>query len=200
MGIQGNSIMSIVNDFQVNGLFPSVVSANVSTVQYFPRLLGTSIGVQSVAPSATSAAGQLVVPGNNEVNGQQFNVILGASFLDGSGDPSATAKLSLYANTGTVTSPVYTLLGSATTTAPTLAGAQDIALEFKLFGTTQSGVLQGTYSGTQNGNAVAGTEITNLTGINFGLATPFGLVAAATFGTANAGNKASLYQFQISIA
>jgi hypothetical protein len=199
MGIQGNSIMAIVNDFQVNGLFPSVVSANVSTVQYFPRLLGTSIGVQSVAPSATSAAGQLVIPGNNELNGQWFTVNLVASFLDGSGDPSATAKLSLYANTGTVTSPVYTLLGSSTTSAPALAGAQDIGLKFTMFGTTQSGVLQGTYSGSQNGNAVAGTEITNLTGINFGLAIPLGLVAAATFSSANASNKASLYQFQINV-
>lgn len=192
--------MSVIQDFQVNGLFPSVVSANVSTVQYFPRFLGASIGVQSVAPSATSAAGQLPVPGNNIVNGQQFSVILGASFSDGSGDPSATATLSLYANTGTVTTPVYTLLGSATSAAPSLAGAQDIALKFELFGTTASGVLQGTYSGTKAGVAVSGTEITNLSGINFGLGLPFGLVAAATFSTANAGNKASLYQFQLAVA
>jgi len=194
--------MAIVNDFQVNGLFPSVVSSNTAAVQYFPRLLGSSIGVQSVAPSSTSAAGQLVVPGNNEVNGQQFSVILGASFLDGSGDPSATATLSLYANTGTVTSPTYTLLGSATTAAPLVTGAQDISLEFKLFGTTASGILQGTYSGTKGpGTIVSGAEITNtLSGINFGNSVPLGLVAAATFSTANASNVAKLYQFQISIA
>ena len=192
--------MSIINDFQVNGLNPSVVSANTSSVQYFPRLLGTSIGVQSVAPSSTSAAGQLVPNGNNVLNGQQFNVILGASFFDGSGDPSATATLSLYANTGTVTSPTYTLLGSATTGAPATNVGQDIALEFKLFGTTSSGVLQGVYSGTKAGVIVSATEITTLSGINFGLATPFGLVAAATFSSGNASNVAKLYQFQISVA
>src|SRR5580698_109665 len=104
--------MAVLNDFQCNGLFPSVVGGNSTSVLYFPRLLGSSIGVQSVAPSATSAAGQLVVPGFNELNGQLFTVRAAGNFGSDTGDASGTVAVQLYANTGTVTSPIYTSIAT----------------------------------------------------------------------------------------
>jgi hypothetical protein len=191
--------MSVINDFQVSGLFPSVVSASSSAIQYFPRLLGSSIGVQSVAPSATSAAGQLVVPGNNVLNGQWFDVLVGVSFFDASGNPSSTGTLSVVANTGTISSPTYTVLKAVTAT-PALAAPFEIALKLSLFANSASGVLQGIATGTNAGAIVAAAEITNLSGINMGSAVPFGLVVGATFSVANAGNVAKLTQFQIAAA
>lgn len=193
--------MSVINDFQVSGLFPSVVSANSAAIQYFPRLLGSSIGVQSVAPSSTSAAGQLVVPGNSELNGQWFDVLVAVSFTDGSGDPSSTGTLTVSANTGTVTSPTYVVLKAVTSAAPALANSFEIALKLSLFGNSASGIVQGIVSGTNAGVIVAATEISNnLSGINMGSALPFGLVVGATFSAANASNVAKLTQFQIAAA
>jgi hypothetical protein len=203
----------IINDFQVNGLFPSVVSAAVTTAQYFPRILGTSIGVQSVAPSASSAAGQLVVPGNNELNGQWFQVLVGATFSPDASDSSATGTLELVANTGTILTPIYTVVATATTAAPAFAGSQDVALKVSMYGTTKSGIVQGSYTGVKGGVLIAATTLTNnLSGINFGQANPpnlsnplnptnpFGLVVRATFSSAVTSpllNVARLYQFQI---
>jgi hypothetical protein len=195
--------MSVVQDFQVSGLFPSVVSAQVSTAQYFPRVLGSSIGNQSAAASSTTATGQLIVPGNSVLNGQWFDVLVSASFLDGTGDPSSTAKLELVANTGTVASPTYTVLANATTSAPGLNASQEVSFRVSLIGNSASGVVSGFYTGIKAG-ALVTTVLTdnNLSGVNFNNSTgqPFGLLVRATFSataTAPLLNVAKLTQFQI---
>ena len=192
--------MAVGNDFQVNGLFPATVGGTGSTVKYFPRLLGSSIGVESVAPSATSAAGQLVVPGNNVLNGQWFDVEVGGSILSGVADSSVTVKASLYAQTSaTLTSPSYTEI--ATTgflTAPLEQTSYTFGLSVRLLGSTASGVVRGFQSGIMGANNVSLANLTNnLSGVNFGNAVPFGLVVGVTFSNSDAGNSASLYQFQI---
>jgi hypothetical protein len=194
--------MVVLNDFQVNGLNPSVVSAASSSVQYFPRLLGTSIGVQSVAPSATSALGQLAVPGSSRLNAQQFSVVAAGTVVSGSGAPSETFTVRLYANTGTITSPSYTALtaNTAVNLNPTVDGvANNWWLKVDLLGDSASGIVGGTqqfvYSGVVEQATAALTN--NLSAINFATEPPFGLVVGVTFNSANSGNIAKLYQFQL---
>jgi hypothetical protein len=192
--------MSVIADFQVNGLFPSVVGGNSTSALYFPRVLGTNgpNGGQSVAPSSTSAAGQLAVPGNSILNGQTFKVLVGASFGSDTGDASGTVTLNLSANTGTVSSPSYTIIATSGAITPNLAQAEDISLEVTLFCSTKSGIVQGYQTGVKNQGVLAQAALTNnLSSINMGNAVPFGLVASVVFGTGNATNTASLYQFQI---
>jgi hypothetical protein len=188
-----------LNDFQVNGLFPSTVGGTGTTVKYFPRLLGTSIGVESTAPSATSAAGQLVVPGNGVLNGQNFDVQVGGEITSGVSDSSVTVQVALYANTGTVSSPSYTMIATTgNVVAPLESTSYNFNMKVSLFGTTASGVVRGTqYSilGTTQNALAALTN--NLSGINFSNAAPFGLVVGVTFNSSDAGNSAALYQFQV---
>jgi hypothetical protein len=203
--------MSVLADFQVNGLNPSVVGGTGTTIKYFPRLLGTSIGVQSIAPSATSALGQLVPPAFNELNGQLFKVKIAGSTLSFTG--GTTYNVSLSVNTGTVVAPVYTVIAStgAQGAASTLKNA--FAMEVNLFGTTDSGLVAGWYdsntvlpSGVMQAKAQAALDNPfPVQTIDFskGLTTPgnqgipFGLVVGVTFATSVAGNSASLYQFQV---
>jgi hypothetical protein len=194
--------MSVIADFQVSPLFPSIVGGTGTTAKYFPRALGASIGVQSVAPSSTNAAGQLSVPGNSILNGQLFEVLVGASFGNDSGDPSGTVKLELVANTGTLTTPSYTVLASTTAQVPSTQPV-DAAFKVTLFGTSASGIVQGSYLALMNGainNTTPKALDNNLSGIKFSNGVPFGLVVRATFGTSDATNTASLYQFQIAAA
>src|SRR5208337_935515 len=103
--------MSVINDFLVNGLNPATVGGTGTAVKYFPRTLGTGgpSGGQSVAPSATSAAGQLVVNGNSELNAQWFDVLIGGEVTSGAADSSVTAEYALYANTAALgAAPSYT--------------------------------------------------------------------------------------------
>ena len=192
--------MSVINDFLVNGLNPSTVGGSGTTVKYFPRLLGSSIGVESVAPSASSAAGQLVVNGNNALNGQWFNVLVGVGITGGAADSSVTAKVSLYANTAALgAAPSYTEI--ATTglfTQPLELTEYEVGLKVSLFGTTGSGIVRGIQSGVYGANNLAAGALTNnLSGINFGSQAPFGLVVGVTFSSSDASNSAKLYQFQI---
>lgn len=193
--------MSVINDFQVSGLFPSVVSAAVSTAQYFPRLLGTSIGVQSVAPSATSAAGQLVIPGNSELENQWTTVLIAGQAVAGAAAGSATVTVLVRANTGTVTSPSYTTIASLTTQAlaPIADGvSNNFGFRIQLLGSTASGTVGGNYTALYNNTPKAsGALDAQLSGISLASATPFGLVVSATFSSATAGNVAKLTQFQI---
>ena len=87
--------MSNVLDFQVSGSSPSTVGGLGTTVKYFPRLLGPSIGVAPSTPSSTSAAGVLMLPAQNVYNGQLLNVIASGSFGNDSGDPSGTITVQL---------------------------------------------------------------------------------------------------------
>lgn len=199
--------MTVLNDFQVNGSSPSIVSTLSTTQQYFSRVLGTAgpNGGQSVAPSATSAAGQLAVPGNNSLNGQNFSVLIGGSVVAGAADSSTNCTIILRANTGTVTTPVYTTIASTGAVAlnPVNDGvAENFLMSVDLFGTTASGIVQGfqasQLSTTLNSASVVALT-NNLSSINFGSAVPFGLVVGVAFSVAQtaAPNVATLNQFQI---
>lgn len=206
--------MSVIADFGVNGGNPSVVGGTGTAIKYFPRLLGTSIGVQSVAPSATSAVGQLVPPAFNELNGQLFRVRMAGDVLAFTG--GTTYNVTLSANTGTAASPTYVVIAS--TGLITLASATKTiwSIDAVLFGTTNAGQVSGWYdsvttiaNGTGAFKAQSATGLDNVvaaSGLNYntGLTSsgnqgvPFGLVAAVTFATSLASNSASLYQFQVS--
>jgi hypothetical protein len=195
--------MPVIGDFQSNGVSPSVVSTLSTAQQYFPRTLGTSIGVQSVAPSATSAAGQLSVPGNSSLNGQRFSVLIGGSVVAGAGDSSTNVTITLRANTGTISSPSYTTIASTGAVAlnPVADGvAENFFMLVDLFGTTATGIVSGTQQSTLSTTRVAAGALTaDLSGINFGNAVPFGLVVGVAFSVAQtaAPNVATLNQFQI---
>lgn len=192
--------MSVIADFQVNGLFPSVVGGVGTAAKYFPRILGLNgpNGGQSVAPSSSSAQGQLAVPGNSVLNGQWFDVLVGLSVGSDSGDPSGTVTIELAANTGSVTTPSYTVIAATSAIVPATQPLQ-VALKASLFGDSKSGIVTGVYTALANSalNNSTPKVITALSAINMGAALPFGLVLRATFGTSDATNTASLYQFQI---
>lgn len=201
--------MSVINDYQVNGLFPSKVGGTGTAIKYFPRLLGSSIGVAPATPSATNATGQLAVPGNSELNGALWKVSLGANVLDFTG--GTTYNFILQANVGSIASPSYTTIASTGLIGAAAATPVVVAFKVNLQGDTASGNVAGFYTAVAN-NVVVKNNVAldaQLTGINFnaapstqnpqvGNATPFGLVAGVLFSTSVAGNAASLYQFQIS--
>jgi hypothetical protein len=196
--------MVVLNDFQVNGLNPSVVSASSSSVQYFPRLLGSSIGVQSVAPSATSSVGQLAVPGSSRLNAQVFSVIAAGTIVSGSGAPSETVEIAMYAQTAAVgAAPSYTKIATtgAVNLNPTTDGVvNNFYLDVQMLGDSASGIVGGSYKAVYSGaqkNTPPTVLTANLSAINFATEPPFGLVVGVTFGSANSGNIAKLYQFQL---
>ena len=194
--------MSVISDFLVNGLNPSTVGGVGTTKKYFPALFG-GFNVQSTAPSATSAAGQLGVPGNNVLNGQLFNVLVAGNFIAGSAAGSETVTIDVAANTGTVSSPTYTVIGSTGAFAPPVDGVEhSFALKFELYGDTLSGIVGGEYVSLIDGLKQNSTpkDAVALTGINMGNTLPFGLVVGVTFSVSNANNAAKLYQFQIAAA
>jgi len=191
--------MSVINDFLVNGLNPSTVGGTGTTVKYFPRLFG-GFDVQSTAPSASSAVGQLVVPGNSTLNGQWFNALVGGNIQSGVADSSVTVEVALYAQTSaTLSSPSYTKLATTVAlTAPLASPYYSFALKVSLFGDSKSGVVRGSQYAILGANNVTTASLTNnLSGINFASAVPFGMVVGVTFTNTDAGNNANLYQFQI---
>jgi hypothetical protein len=210
--------MSVLADFQVSGLFPSIIGGTgAATAKYFPRLLGAGIGVVPLTPSATNFAGQLVVPGMSVLNGQLFKVKFAGTVLSFTG--GTTYNIQLTANTalpGLTPVPVVIastgLIGAAGTVP--LQFAFDVSLQ----GDTASGNVSGFYTAVVNGVVVKNNVVTDalLTGINFngiiptGLGTasggagsaggsgvPFGLVTSVLWTTSIAQNAAKLYQFQI---
>ncbi len=196
--------MSNVLDFQVSGSFPSKVGGTGTTVKYFPRPLGPSIGVAPSTPSATSAAGVLLLPAQNVFNGQQFLVLASGSIGNDSGDPSGTMSVQLYAVTGTASVPVYTSI-AASTISTNFPGAQPWGLFAELVGDSDSGILTGAYQAYNRDTVTAPTVITSrISGLDFNLGNAklaqgavLGFVVGVTFGTSDATNKASLYEFTI---
>jgi hypothetical protein len=194
--------MVVLADFQVNGLNPSVVSAASASVQYFPRLLGTSIGVQSVAPSSSSNAGGLAVPGSSRLNAQLFEVVLAGTIVSGAGTPSETATITLSASTAKAgATPSYTVIASsgAFQINHTIEGPNNFYLKVKLLGDSLSGIVGGTQQAVANG-VVTQSEAaltSNLSSIDMSAEPPFVLVAGVTFSSASALNVAKLYQFQL---
>jgi hypothetical protein len=199
--------LSNVLDFQVSAAVPSKVGGSGTTVKYFPRPIGPSIGVAPATPSSTSAAGSLMVPANNVFNGQQFDVIASGSFGNDSGDPSGTVTVQLYAVTGTFTNPTYTSIATTGAMTPFYA-VQTWGLAAQLVGTSvngANGLLIGGYEAYIRGSIVAPTTVTNIVaGLDFNAGNPalqqgavFGLVVGVTFGTSDPTNTASLVQFTI---
>lgn len=202
---------SVLN-FQVNGNNPSVVGGSSTSVLYFPRPYGPSIGVAPSTPSASSAVGALFVPAGGIFNGQQMNVVASGYFGPGAADPSSVATVKLYAVTGSLSSPTYTAIATTPGIADTdLANPWGISAT--LLGDSESGQLCGSYQAYSLAATTAPTVLAaNVAGINFngdgtglfglgnqglGKGIAFGLVVGVTFTTGNATNTASLTQFQI---
>jgi hypothetical protein len=191
---------TVLNNYQISGAFPSTVGGVGSTAKYFPAPSG-QIGVTGSTPSATSAAGQLLVPGNNRLNAQIFEVYAAGNFEVGSGGACPSVTIDIQANTGTVASPSYhTLATSGAITTQNLDGVfYPWYFKLELEGDSASGLLQGRYVGAVNDVLIASTIIgSTLSGLNFATEPVFGLVARVTFSVSEAGNSANMYQFLIS--
>lgn len=197
-----------LTQYQVNGSNPSTVGGSGigTSIAYFPNLPGPSIGVANTTPSASSAKGQLLVPGSNRLNGQQFHVLAAGNFEVGAGGGSATVTLTLQANTGTVTTPVYTTIAASTAyAAEALDGVfYPFSMDVTIEGDSQSALIQGTQTiYIDNTINRAGTVLNStLSGLlpatgAFANEPPFGLVLGITFGTSETGNSANLFRFSI---
>jgi len=202
--------MQVVADFQVNGLFPATVGGTGTTVKYFPRNVASAAGASWVAapatPSSTSPVGALWVPGDNKLNGQHFRVNVSGSAIAGASAGSETVTFGLYAVTGSLASPTYTLLNSSAVLTPAVDGVQhNFSIVADMFGNTDSGIVGGSqYTVIDNTVTATAALASSLTGINFGSgntslyqAAPFGLVVGVTFSVSNSANAAKLYQFNI---
>ena len=198
--------MGAFADFGVSSVNPSTVrSLGLTGILYFPRP-NASLVVSPSTPSASFAAGQLAVPGNNSLNGIEFTVKLSGLITTGL---NSTVTVILQANTLTVATPSYITLVSGTT-GSLAAGTYPFLLNVELEGDSSSGIVQGYYNLFVNGARVgaANNALANsLSGISFnpagqngfpqnGYSVPFGLVAAVQFGSSIAGT-ASLYRFCI---
>lgn len=200
--------MSNVLDFQVSGAFPSKVGGTGTTVKYFPRPIGPSIGVAPSTPSSTSPVGALLLPAANVFNGQQFTVLASGTFGSDTGDPSGTVTVALYAVTGSVSSPTYTSIATTPAAVPFYAN-EPWALEAELVGASISGangLLIGSYTSYNRIglNSTPATVSSIITGLDFNAGNPslaqgavLGFVVGVTFGTTDASNKAQLTQFTI---
>ena len=202
--------MSVIVDFGTNARFPSKVGGTGTTVKYFPRLLGSSIGAVPATPSATNPAGMLLVPGDDKLNALQFDVLATGVQGNDSGDPSQSVNVSLFYVTGTLTAPVYTQCYDIDSTVPgNASGFNSWAIKAHLYGDTLSGIVGGTGESWINGIYDGPDTVDNrLSSINFnsgnaafgsgsGSGIPFGLVVGVTFAQSDATNSASLYQFQV---
>ena len=205
--------MAVERDFQVNGLNPVSVGGTGTAVKYFPRLLSASasplLGSAPSTPSSTNPAGMLVVPAQNELNGQEFRVVAVGNYLMGASAGSETVTVALYAVTGSLASPVYTAIAStgAVTPTPNVDGIQHSwRLSAKVSGDTLSGILGGSYEAFDNGVlqnstpkqtvAVSGLDF-GVGNVNLGIGVVLGLVVGVTFSVSNAQNAAKMYEFQI---
>ena len=191
-----------VYDFGVNGGNASKVGGTGTGVKYFPRLIGPSINVAPVTPSTTSAVGSLFV-GGPRFNSQIFELFAAGTTGPETGDPSGTVTVQVYAVTGSLASPTYTSIGTTGAVTPLVGAAQDWSMKFTLL-MGASGTLGGVYSVIKNGVPVAAAATTNVvSGLNVksgnsGLnGATVGFVVGVTFGTSDATNAASLFQFII---
>lgn len=203
--------MSNVLDFGVNGAFPSKVGGTGTTIKRFPRPLGPSIGVAPSTPSATSAVGALFLPAQNVFNAQQFNILASGTVGSDTGDPSGTVNIQLQAVTGSLSAPVYTTIASTSALAPTFPSAEPWLIDAILVGDDASGLLVGNYTAmlanvvhTTSGTTGAVAIDAAIPGLKFNAGNPalqqgavLGFVVGVTFGTSDATNTASLFEFTI---
>jgi hypothetical protein len=203
-------------DYQVSRANPSVVGGVGTTVKYFPRPIGLSIGAAPSTPNANNPTGSLWVPVGPSFGGKQLNIVASGTFGSDSGDPSATVSVGLYPVTGTFAAPVYGVPGSSpATVASTGAITPSYAVEpWALTATLLSdssagnadGLLIGSYQASKNGAITAPTTVTSvLTGLDWTNGNPalmkgavLGFVIGVTFGTSDKSNIARLTEFTIS--
>lgn len=194
--------MSQVNtNYAINGAFGTTVGGSGTTIKYFPNVPGPSIGVSNTTPSATSAAGQLNVPGANKLNGQLFEVDVVGAVSIAPGISCPTVTIDLRANTGTITSPSYTTIASTGAVTAGNFDNESFLIKATLAGDTSSGLLQGVFLAMFNGSVVNSTPkalVANLSGLNYATDPVFGLVVGVTFSVTGAANSATLYQFALS--
>lgn len=211
--------MQVIQDFGVNGAFPSTVGGTGTAIKYFGRNAAFAAGAtwtNPATPSSTNANGALIVPADNKLNGQIMEVVVSGAFLPSSAITSSeTVSVGLYAVTGTFASPTYTLLADINGGfAPGVDGIwYNFYFDVEMQGTNRSGIVGGFYTSQVNNTQERNNAVlqNSLTGIVFGVQTPqtpnqvpgalggpFGLVVGVTFSQSDAGNKAELYEFSIS--
>lgn len=208
--------MFTIQDFGVNGGFPSTVGGTGTSVKYFGRNAAFAAGASwtnPATPSSSNANGAMIVPGDLKLNGQLLEVVASGAFKPGLGVTSSeTVTVGVYAVTGTLTSPTYTLLGDATAFAPGVDGIwYNFSFDILLQGTNDSGIVGGVYNSFVNNTQTRNNVVlaNSLTGISFGqngvvngvpgsLGGPFGLVVGVTFSQSASDNAAKLYEFSIS--
>ena len=197
--------MSTTQQWQINGANPVTVGGLGTTAKYFVQPSGNFTSGPATTPSASSAAGQLAVHGDNQLNGQQFYLVATGNVTTPGG---GTVTIDMQANTGTVASPIYTTIASTGAVTP---GASSTPVPWNILvtlnGDTGSGQLNGFQVSTVKNVLLADAALTNvLSGLDFSGGSAqlnkigfvvFGVVMRVTFGTTGATNSASMYQFQL---
>jgi len=200
-----------VLDFQVNGRNRSSVGGvGNNNIKLFPRTLGGSIaGGLAATPSLTNPSGALWLP-VGQFDGQTFKVTAAGNTGNDSGDPSGTVDIEIYAVTGTLANPVYTAIAGTAAITPTYASAEPFFVEATLVGDSVSGLLTGGYWGAYGFTLIGSGNPFQVIkaiigGLDFQAGNPalmrgavLGFAVGCTFGTSNASNTASLYEFNIS--
>ena len=195
---------NVITNLLINGASGVTVGGTGVGIKYFPTVPGASIGVNS--PNN----GYLLVPANNVVNGQRTAVRATGNFAVGDitgACPTVTIGLYPVTFVGNVASVGATAILSAVSTLQANINAlYPWALIADLAGDSGSGLVQ-QLSGAividgVNTNLTAGL-VTGLSKINFGAlpqgqTAPFGLVVGVTFSISEAGNTATMYQFDLS--
>jgi hypothetical protein len=205
--------MAVLNQWQINGANPVTVGGTGITAKYFTQPSGNFTQGPSTTPNSTNATGQLAVRADNQLNGQQFHVIAAGNFEVGAGGACPSFTLEMVANTGTPTSPTYTVIASSTaiTVQANLGVFYPWQMEAYINGDTLSGTINGHYDYTIDNTYTSNQALKSvLSGLNFfsggGSTTPpvvgvglpvFGIVMRVTFGVSEPGNSANMYQFQI---
>lgn len=166
----------------------------------------------SLLTTAGVAIGYVFVSGNNQANGQRMLVQVGGSFGPSAADQaSPTVKIQLDAMVNPYTYGAPNGFGVSYPTAVTLASAtittagigqltNPFTLSCNLFGTNDSGIVEGNYTIQAAGNSLLSGNTTNLSNIVFSNPLPFALAVGVTFsGDGVHANAASLFQFELSL-
>jgi hypothetical protein len=198
--------VAVVAQWNVNGSNPVSVGGTGITAKYWTMPSGNFTAGAATTPSSSNATGQLPVRGDNELNGQQFMILAAGNYEVGPGGACPSVTIDMVANTGTLTTPTYTVIAStgAVTAQSNLSQFYPWQLEAVVNGDTQSGILSGYQISVVDNTFSAAKALTNtLSGLNFGGnviypgAAVFGVVMRVTFSVSEPGNAANLFQFQI---
>jgi hypothetical protein len=149
----------------------------------------------------------LFLPAQNVFNGQQFNVLASGTIGSDNPDPSSTVTFNLYAVTGKILTPTYTIVATTGAITPNYV-VEPWAISAELVGASvngANGLLIGNYQASKNAGVTAPTTVTNvITGLDFNAGNPalqqgavLGFVVGVLFGTTDALNNATLFEFTI---